>query len=161
MRNLRTFGIALLLISLAIVPAFAKHHGPYGPFDHDAKKMGKIERLKQALDLTSQQEADIREIMTASRAETKPLRQAVKENREEIRNTINAETLNETQLRELLHQQAERQTNLMIARHAVHEKIDKILTAEQREKREAFRRQHMAHRQHRRGAGMETDRDDT
>ena len=64
MYSLKTLALSLLLISLAIAPAYAKRHGLGDPFDHEGKGPGQIERLKQELDLTPQQESSLKEIHT-------------------------------------------------------------------------------------------------
>lgn len=160
MRNLKIFGITLLLMSLAIVPAYAKGHGSDSPFDDGDDKTGRLAQLQQALDLTSQQEADIKKIIFESREETGLLREASQASRNEIRNILGGEVLDEPRLRELVREQAERHANLLVARHATQAKINQILTPEQQEKKEALRQHRLEHKGLRRGAGLVTSRAD-
>ena len=153
MNNLRFLTLALLITSLAIAPAFAKRHGCDNQFNHDGKRTGQIEQLKQALDLTPQQEVDIQEIRSASREQTASLREATQANREAIRESFGADTLDETRLRELIRAQAELRTDMMIAKHATRSKINQTLTPAQQSKHKEFRQQRMEQRGPHRGAG--------
>jgi Spy/CpxP family protein refolding chaperone len=161
MHNLKILVFALLLISLAAAPAYAKHRGCDGSFDHGGKGSGHFEQVKQALDLTSQQEADFKRILTASEEETASLREESKANRETIRSLFEAEVLDEPRLRELTSEQAKLHVDMMIAKHATREKVDQILSPEQQKKRAEFRQQRMKKKGHRRceepGAGKAAD----
>lgn len=151
MRNLGIIGIVLLLSSLAITTAFAGRHGP---MDH-GHNMARLERISRALDLSSQQEADIKAILTTSREETRALREAARATREEIRDTLSAADLDEARLQQLVRDQAERRTKLMVASYTLRTRINQVLTPEQQEKRDALRQHRMEHRALRRGAGLD------
>ena len=150
MYSLKTLPLSLLLISLAIAPAYAKRHGSGDPFDHGGKGPGQIERLKQALDLTPQQETSLKEIHTDSKEKTTTLRGEAEANREAIRDVFDAEILDEPRLRELTSEQAKLRSDLMIEKHAMREKVNQILTPEQQKKHEEFRQQRMGNKDHRR-----------
>ena len=150
MYNLKTLALSLLLISLAIAPAYAMRHGFGDPLDHDGKGPGKIERLKQELDLTPQQEASLKEVHTESKEKTAPMREEAEANREAIQKVFDAEALDEPRLRELTSEQAKLRSDLMVEKHAMREKVNKILTPEQQKKQEDFRQQRIKSKGHRR-----------
>lgn len=153
MPKLKILAIALLLTSLAIGTAFAKRQCSDGPFDHDGGRQGKLEQLKEKLDLTTQQETAIKKIITAHREETGALHKAAKQNREEIHQAFGADVLDEARLRELVRAQTEQRLDLMVARHAMRAEINKILTPEQLEKHDALRKERKGHRGDHHGAG--------
>ena len=150
MYSLKTLALSLLLISLAIAPAYAKRHGFGDPLDHDGKGPGKIERLKRALDLTPQQEASLKEVHTESNDKTAPMREEAEANREAIQKVFDAEALDEPRLRELTSEQAKLRSDLMVEKHAMREKVNRILTPEQQKQHEDFRQQRMKNKGHRR-----------
>ena len=150
MHNLKALVFATLLISLAVAPAYAKRHGWDGSFDHDGKGPEHSEQFKRALDLTPQQEADLKRIHNASKEETASLRQETKANSGAIRSVFEAEILDELRLRELTSEQAKLHADMMIEKHATREKVDQILTPEQQKKHKEFRQQRMERRGHRR-----------
>ena len=150
MHNLKTLAFALLLISLAVAPAYAERKDCGGPFDHNGRGSRHSAQFKQALDLTSQQEADLKRIHSVSEEQTASLRQETKTNSEAIRSVFEAEVLDEPRLRELTSEQAKLRADLMIEKHATREKVDQILTPEQQKKHEEFRQQRMKKKGHRR-----------
>lgn len=130
----KTLALALLLSSLAITPAFAKRHCWDGPFGCDGRQAGQMERLTQVLDLTPQQEVDIKQIRIESEEKTAALREKIKANREAIHNALNAESLDEARLRELTREQTGLHADMMIAKHGMRAKINQILSPEQQKK---------------------------
>jgi Spy/CpxP family protein refolding chaperone len=152
MYKLKTLALALLLTSLVIAPAFAKRHGGSGPCDHDGKGTGQIEQLKLVLDLTPQQETEIKGVFAESREKMAPLREKKHANKEAIHNIVDADVLDEPRLRELVREQTELHADMMIARHATRSRVNQILTPEQQEKRKALRQQRMEHKGSRRCA---------
>lgn len=132
---------ALLLVALAIAPAYARHHGWGGP---ENMPSARIERLKEVLELTQQQETDIKAIVAESRQETTTLREEVRANREEIRQLFETDRLDEARLRQLVQKGAELKTRQLLARHATRTKVNQLLTPEQREKHDVLRAERMA-----------------
>jgi len=153
MHYTKTLALALLLFSLAITPAFAKRHCWDGPLGCDGMQAGQVERLKQALDLTPQQEADFKQIRLESEEKTSALREKIKANREAIHNALNAEILDEPRLRELTREQAELHADMMIAKHGMRAKINQILSPEQQKKHEELRQQRMGEKRNKRFCG--------
>ena len=146
MRNLKTMALALLLASLFTTPAYAKHHGGDTSCNQDGCGMKPLEKLEETLDLTAEQQAEIRAILAESRAGMNARGKEVRANRAAIRDTLSAATLDESRLRELLRKQSELQADRMVAQHAVRARIKQALTAQQQAKWEEFRRQRMGHR---------------
>jgi Spy/CpxP family protein refolding chaperone len=147
MHNLKYLALALLLVTLAITPAFAKQ----GQCDKARKKgeqqATRLEHLKERLDLTAQQEAEIKEILASTKVKNEALHREKRETREELREISRADTLDESRLRELVLKQSGQRADIMIAKHVTRTRINQVLTSEQQEQHEAFRQQ----KQERRG----------
>ena len=141
MRNLRYLALALLLATLAITPAFAKPGQCGKACENGEQQATRLERLKEKLDLTAQQETEIKEILASTKAKNVALR-------EELREISRADSLDESRLRELVRKQSDQRADMMIAKHATRNRINQLLTPEQQEQHEAFRQQ----RQERRGS---------
>lgn len=146
MHTLRTLALALLLTSLAMTPAYAKRHGGDRPFNLEGGRMEQFEQLKETLELTLQQQAEIRAILTESRQEIKARRRELRATRAAVRDVCAAATLDESRLRTLLLRQSELRAEQMVAQHAVRAKVKQTLTAEQQARWEELRRQRRGHR---------------
>ena len=147
MRNLKYLTLALLLVTLAITPAFAKSWQSDKACGNGEQQATRLEHLKQRLDLTAQQEAEIKEILASTKAKHEALHEEKRVTREGLREISRAETLDESRLRELVRKQSDQRADMMIAKHATRTRINQVLTSEQQEQHEAFRQQ----RQERRG----------
>jgi Spy/CpxP family protein refolding chaperone len=145
MNTLKTLTLALLITCLAMTPAHAKRHGGDRPFNLEEHRMEQFEQLKEALELTPQQQAEIRAILTESRQEMMDRRGAVLATRAEVRDVFAAAALDESRLRELLLKQAELRADQLVAQHAVRARVTQTLTTEQQARWEEFRRQRMDH----------------
>jgi Spy/CpxP family protein refolding chaperone len=148
MHNLKHLTLALLLVTLAITPAFAKPGQCGKAFENGEQQATRLEHLKERLDLTAQQEAEIKEILASTKAKHEALHEEKRVTREELREISRADTLDESRLRELVRKQSDQRADMMIAKHATRTRINQVLTPEQQEQHEAFRQQ----RQERRGA---------
>ena len=147
MHNLKYLTLALLLATLAITPAFAKP-GQYGKGCENGEQLAtRLEQLKERLDLTAQQETEIKEILSTSKERNEALREEKRTTRKELQDISRAETLDESRLRELVRKQSDQRADMMIAKHTTRTRINQILTPEQQEQHEALRQQ----RQERRG----------
>ena len=60
MHNLKYLTLALLLATLAITPAFAKPGQCGKAYENSEQKATRLEHLKERLDLTAQQETEIK-----------------------------------------------------------------------------------------------------
>ena len=148
MHNLKYLTMALLLTTLAITPAFAKPGQCGKACENGEQQATRFEHLKESLDLTAQQEAEIEEILASTKAKHEALREEKRVTREELREISRTDTLDESRLRELVRKQSDRRADMMIAKHATKARINQVLTPEQQEQHEAFRQQ----RHERRGA---------
>lgn len=145
MQTLKYLTLALLLATLASTSTFAKPgHG--GDSCEIGKQPPRLEHLRESLGLTTQQEAEIKEILAATQDGKQNLRREQIKTREEIQHITRAESLDEPHLRELLHRQSEQRADTIVARHATRVRIDQVLTPEQREQHKVFRQQREAHR---------------
>lgn len=153
MRKLKTLALALLLTSLAIAPAYAKRHGGGSSFACDNDRMTKIEQLKEVLELSPQQEAEIQTIISERRQTMTAQREAGKAHKRSLRDIFASETLDEVRLRELLSKQAELKADKMVAQHATHARINQVLTPEQQAKHQELRQQRMERKGEFRGPG--------
>jgi Spy/CpxP family protein refolding chaperone len=148
MYNLKYLTLALLLVTLAITPAFAKPGQCNKACENGEQQATRLEHLKERLDLTAQQEAEVKEILASTKAKNEAMREEKRVTRKELREISRAETLDESRLRELVRKQSDQRADMMIAKHATRTRINQILTPEQQEQHEAFRQQ----KQERRGA---------
>lgn len=139
MHNLKILAVALLLTSLAIAPAFAKRNGCENFTERGGHGETRFEHIKDRLDLTEQQEKDIRKIIASSKEKAGKLREEKRATREAIREVTRAEALDETRLRELVRRQADQRVDMMVAKHAARSRINQVLTPEQQEEHKAIR----------------------
>ncbi len=146
MLNPKKLAMALLLAILATTPAYAKAHGQASSCDQGDRGTKRLERLKQTLDLTAQQQTEIRAILAESRKGMADRAKEVQANRAAIRGTLAAAALDESRLRELLRRQSELQADRMVEKHARRARIKQALTVEQQAKWEELRRQRVEHR---------------
>jgi Spy/CpxP family protein refolding chaperone len=149
MHNLKYLTLALLLVALAMTPAFAKPGKCGKGCENGERQTTRLEQLKENLDLTPRQEAEIKDILASTQAKHEAMREEKRMTREELRDVSRAESLDESRLRELVRKQSDQRADMMIAKHATRVRINQVLTPEQQEQHEAFRQQ----RQERRGAG--------
>lgn len=133
MINFRVLALTVLFTSLIIAPAYAWRDG-CNTFHRESKRSQQVERLKQRLDLTPQQQQEFEEIQTAHREGTVLLRKELRKNKEAMRGILDAENLDEPRLRELTREQADRRAEIMVAKHATRAKINQLLTPEQQQK---------------------------
>lgn len=105
-------------------PAMAEKSDDLGPF------RGK---LAEVLDLTPQQQEQIRTILKAEKESTAPLRQSLMENRKKLQEVIEAEPFDEKAVRTLAASQSETRIEMIVNRARVQNQIQAVLTPEQRE----------------------------
>jgi Spy/CpxP family protein refolding chaperone len=148
MHNLKYLTLALLLVTLAITPSLAKPGQCDKSYENGEQQATRLEHLKERLDLTAQQETEIKEILASTKENNEALHEEKRVTREELREISGADTLDESRLRQLVRKQSDQRADMMIAKHATRTRINQVLTPEQQEQHEAFRQQ----RQERRGA---------
>lgn len=139
--------LTALLTSVAVAGSFgnglAPRHGG-GPDPDD-----RLERMTVMLDLTEDQQAQIAEILEQSRAANEPAREQFKKDREALRAAQGADTFDQQKTRELAHKLADSRVDMMAERHQVRQKVDALLTPEQRQKKNDLRQLHEQRREQR------------
>ena len=89
MRNLKYLTLALLLGTLAITPAFAKPGHCDKACENGEQQATRLEHLKERLDLTAQQEAEIKDIFASTKATHEALHEEKRVTREVLRPKVN------------------------------------------------------------------------
>jgi len=150
MRNriLGIAGIAVLVISLAIL---ALGHGFQGPGGH-GKGGGPhgdmLEHIARELSLTDAQKQQVKAIMDS----VVPAAEATHAKLEEVHKQIGAATANgqfdEALVRTLANQQAQLEADMLVEHFRAMSKVFSILTAEQRVKAEEMHKQRGPHERH-------------
>lgn len=97
-----------------------------------------FDRMASALELTSDQKAQIRSILDAEREKTAPLREQLMENRAKMRQLAQATPYDETSVRKLAASQEQARVELVVSRTRAMSQVFALLTPEQREKAKAF-----------------------
>ncbi len=115
-----------------------------------------VKRMAAELNLTEDQQAQIRQILEAERAAVEPLMKQLKAGRDQLR-TLGADGFfNEAQVRVIAQQQAQAMTELIVSKERAKARIAAVLTPEQRERAKQIMerfRQRMQNRQEFRGRG--------
>jgi Spy/CpxP family protein refolding chaperone len=150
----RGFRIALtaLVVGFALLPALAQR-GPGGGFEGRGPE-ARLERLAERLELTDEQQEQLRQAFTAHRESLAPLREQKREAGAALRDAIRAESFDEDAVREAATNVAEIDVELAVARAAHRQQLRGFLSAEQLEQLDRLheRRREMARGP--RGRGM-------
>jgi len=117
------------------------------PGEYGMRSERHFDRLAEVLDLTAEQQEQIKSIRAAEREKDAPLRQQLREEREKMRALIASHPFDEAAVRSLAAGQAETRTELIVSHARVRNQIDALLTPEQREKAKNLR-SHMKERGH-------------
>jgi len=150
---MRTSSLILLTSLLLGLTATIGFAGPgCGPAQaegpgHHARQ---LDRLQQALQLSPEQQAEIRTIVTSRRDATAPLREQQRTLRQELRGLSQADAFDAEKVRQQLHSAVDAKVELMAARHATHQEIAAVLSAEQQALWQQLREQRQAERGQRR-----------
>lgn len=91
-----------------------------------------LARMTKTLDLSAEQQEQIKAIMEEHRNKVEPLRKNLDENRDKLRQATKADTFDEAAIRTLAAGQAAAKTELMVERARVKSQIHAVLTPEQR-----------------------------
>jgi Spy/CpxP family protein refolding chaperone len=106
-----------------------------------------LRRMTAELDLTDAQQAQIKNILQAEQAKTRPLRQQLRQNRmAQTGNTTGA--FDEAQARASADKQAQLMSDLMVERERAKSQIFAVLTPDQRQKALALMQQRQQRRRH-------------
>ncbi|MGE4579816.1 MAG: Spy/CpxP family protein refolding chaperone [Desulfuromonadales bacterium] len=96
-------------------------------------------RMAAKLNLTSEQQAQIKAIVEAERERIAPLREQMREQRTQLQAAMKAQPFDENTVRLLAASQAEARTEMIVHRARVQNQINTVLTEEQREQAEKLR----------------------
>ncbi len=144
----RKFISAVLFIMLAIggalyTQALAQPRFQEGPTTADGQgQVGpqhRLELMAEVLDLTDDQQAQIKEIFDSEREAMGPYLEQLKQGREAINEAVCNPTFDEVQVRALATRQAEIKVELTVAKARAKNKIFVLLTPEQQEKAKKLR----------------------
>lgn len=131
---------------LVAVPegGFPGKHGKTGSGKHFA-------RMAKELDLTEEQQEQIRAILQTERQKAAPLRKQLAENREQIRKAAEAQPFDEAAVRALAASQNATRVELVVSRARAKSQVFALLTPEQRELAKKFRAEGKGRHGHRPG----------
>jgi len=156
----KTFRAVVLAVVIAsgvgLTAAWAKGGGP-GSGPGKGLSIERIERMTERmaekLDLSDEQQASIKTILTASRAQAEPLQTELAGARGQIREYVTAEAFDEQALRAQLQANAATMTELMVIGARTMHDVRAQLTPEQRAEAEAMMAKFGDRRGHRDGRG--------
>ncbi len=111
---------------------FHGRHGKMGPGKHFA-------RMAKELNLTEDQQKQIKAILESERQKAAPLRKQLAENREQVRKAIEAQPFDESAVRALAAGQNATRVELVVSRARAKSQIFALLTPEQRDLAKKFR----------------------
>lgn len=135
---------ALLLTALAgastLLPTLANASpGRAGQGPGDGPR---LHRMAQALGLSTEQQARIQEIIKEEGPALAPLQETLRTSREALHKAITIEPFDETAVRALASDQAATRTEMIVARARMQNRIQAVLTPEQRVLAEKLRAEH-------------------
>ena len=144
-KSMKTILVPLVSISLLGVAAASHAYGGgcdgrgpgKGMYGKQYERMGgpgegmRIERLAQRLDLTDEQQAQVREIKEASREKHEALREKMQNNREAMREAIQSD--NTASIRSLADQKGDLVAEMSVLKANDRAKIRAVLTPEQQQ----------------------------
>jgi Spy/CpxP family protein refolding chaperone len=110
-----------------------------------------LARMSETLDLSAEQQEKVKAILEEHRTRVAPLRQSLDEGRDNLRQAVKSETFDEAAVRTLAASQADTRTEMMVERARMQNRINALLTQEQRELAEeklAGRMEHRGERHH-------------
>ncbi len=107
--------------------------------------------LAETLDLSADQQEQVRAITEEHRTKVAPLRQSLKENREQLRQVGRTKAFDETAIRAVAESQATTKIELAVERARLQHRIHAVLTPEQQEKAEKLLSERSHERGHRHG----------
>ncbi|MFQ3581983.1 MAG: Spy/CpxP family protein refolding chaperone [Chloracidobacterium sp.] len=116
-----------------------------------------MKRMAAELNLTEEQQAQIRQILETERATAEPLMKQLKAGHDQLRTLGLDGIFNEAQVRVIAQQQAQTMTELIVSKERVKAQVAAVLTPEQRERaKQMLDRFHQRMREHRghRGPGF-------
>lgn len=91
-------------------------------------------KLTQLLDLTPEQQAQVKQMRSAHRAENAPQREEIKAQRQQLHQAMIATPFDEAKLRAIIQQQSQARADLMVENARFREQLFTILTPAQQQK---------------------------
>jgi periplasmic protein CpxP/Spy len=126
-------------LSAAVTEAVAQNHGKHG-------REGKmLQRMTEQLNLTEDQQAQIKTILQTEKSKIQPLRQQLRQNRM-AQTGVATGTFDEAQVRSFASKQAQIMTDLTVERERTKSQIYSVLTPDQRQKAQALMQERGQHR---------------
>jgi len=136
------FTTAVLIIMLAIggtlaSKALAFHGDGDGRPGHSREfsaeqHRGRLEAMAQVLDLTTDQQLQIKAILATTREANRPIREQLRDNKRAMRAAATAEPINREAIRSLAIEGGKLKAELMISRVETRKQVDALLTPDQR-----------------------------
>lgn len=111
----------------------------------DYERGDRLERMQRHLNLSEAQVKQIGDIFAKASADSQPLRQTMRETRQQLRTLMQADNPEEAKIRTLAESQGRVQADLIVLRSKTHAAINQVLTPEQRQKMQAGFRRHQHH----------------
>ena len=102
----------------------------------------RMERMAEVLELSEDQQTQIRALHEAARAENEPLREQLAAGHEKVQELGRADLIDEQAIRDLLASQVDAKTAMIVSRAKVRSETMKLLTPEQRELAEKLEPRH-------------------
>ena len=129
-RSIRTVAAGLALVAaMAIAPAatmaFMGEEGPLPP------EGGGLQRIAKELQLTPQQQQQIKDIYVRNRPQGEPLRKQFMEERRALRTLIQADNVDETAIRAQVSKLAAVEADIAVHRAQIAKEIRAVLTPDQ------------------------------
>lgn len=122
---------ALLITSAGTALAFGGPKGHHGGCDR-GKGGSPMEAISQLEDLTSEQKDQLKEIRSSAKDAMRDLRDDMQDNRRDLRDAMEKNADLET-VRKLAQKQGDQVARMIMLRAEIRDKVDEILTEEQRE----------------------------
>ena len=150
--NKRILFLAVTAIILAIaagVGGTVLAQGPGPGFGHGHRHGGwMLGRMSKELNLTADQQTQIKSIMQTERSKTQPLKQQMRQNEQAQNATING-NFDEAQARAFAQKQTQIMNDLIVEKQRTKSQIYALLTPEQRQKAQQLMQQHQQKMQER------------
>ena len=125
--------LVMAVVGVGAVFIFAQKGGRGGGFGGRMGFGGRgFERLAEKLNLTDEQKTQVKTILEESKTRVKPLREGLRENRQQAETLGNDGTFNEEQVNQLAARQAETMKQLFVEMEKTKAQIFAVLTPEQR-----------------------------
>jgi Spy/CpxP family protein refolding chaperone len=124
---------------------FMEHHGMHG--DHFGSERW-LEMMTGKLELSDDQNNQVKSILDATKNESQALRKSMRENMQAERNAVDSD-VSERELRKLARETADSRVDLMLFGQSVEGKIRAVLTEEQNAKLDEMKASRKIHRQER------------